>query len=321
MAERSKENKMQTIAAQIEAEIEQALSLLEGMTETIASYSPKPNHWSKKQLLGHLIDSAANNHQRFVRTAQVSGLSFPDYDQEFWVQIQDYQQADWLALVELWRSYNKHLAFFIRRLPEEVLAHECTIGANPPVTLEWLITDYLQHLKHHLYDLLKPLRKAELLERMEQGRTVLEQAISRLSEAQLTTSHPDTGWTIKDHLAHLGAWEVGIAALLRRQPRWAAMGLDEVTVEAHEMDDLNAILYQRHKDRPLSEVLAYFHETHRQMRAALAQLTDEDLFKTYSYYQPDEPGEDSGRPILDWVMGNTYEHYAEHLEWIEGLLD
>jgi hypothetical protein len=166
----------------------------------------------------------------------------------------------------------------------------------------------------------RPQTKSELLARMAEARAPLEQAVSQLSEAQLTTVDIQSGWSIKHHLAHLAAWEIGIAALLQRRPRWEAMGLDEATVASHETDDLNAIIYQQNKNRSLAEVRAYFHEAHQQMLMALASLSDEDLFKTYSYYQPDEPGDDSGDPILNWIIGNTYEHYAEHQAWIEALL-
>lgn len=165
-----------------------------------------------------------------------------------------------------------------------------------------------------------PQTKSELLVRMAQGRAALEQVVSQLNELQLTTSDPQSGWTIKDHLAHLAAWEAGIAALLQHRPRWEAMGLNEAAVLRHETDDLNEIIYQQNKNRSLAEVRAYFHAAHQQLLAALERLSDDDLFKTYFYYQPDESGGDNGAPILNWIIGNTYEHYAEHQGWIEAVL-
>ena len=166
----------------------------------------------------------------------------------------------------------------------------------------------------------RPQTKSELLAQMAEAQAALEQTLTQLSEAQLASADAQSGWAIKDHLAHLAAWEIGIAALLQHRPPWKAMGLDEATVASHETDDLNAIIHRQNKDRSLAEVRAYFHEAHQQMLTTLAGLSDEDLFKTYSYYQPDEPGDDSGDPILNWIMGNTYEHYAEHQTWIEALL-
>ena len=165
-----------------------------------------------------------------------------------------------------------------------------------------------------------PRDKAELLERIQRTRAALERAIGQLSEAQLVAPGAASGWSVKDHLAHLAVWEQGLTALLQGRPRPAAMEVDEATYLRSE-DALNALIYQRNKDRSLAEVLAAFRQAHDQVLAALAGLTDADLFKTYSHYQPNELGEDSGEPILKWVAGNTYEHYAEHHAWLRALVE
>jgi N-acetylglutamate synthase-like GNAT family acetyltransferase len=145
---------MRITAEQIEAIAERAAPLLLALSEAEVSHPPALVEWSKKEILGHLIDSAANNHQRFVRAAQTPSLTFPAYDQTAWVQRQNYRSASWQPLVEFWRLYNEHLAFIIRQLPEPALHHTCAIGAEPPVTLARLVSDYLRHLTHHIYDLL-----------------------------------------------------------------------------------------------------------------------------------------------------------------------
>jgi N-acetylglutamate synthase-like GNAT family acetyltransferase len=145
---------MKTVAEQIESVVNDAVSRLLTLSNRVAGTPPAEGEWSKKQLLGHLIDSAANNHQRFVRAPQVEKLIFPGYDQMPWVNIQAYQEANWHSLVELWRAYNLHLAHIIRHLPGSVLRRECIIGGNPPASLAWIVSDYLVHLMHHLYDLL-----------------------------------------------------------------------------------------------------------------------------------------------------------------------
>ena len=109
-----------------------------------------PEKWSRKQILGHLIDSAANNHQRFVRTLIETPLAFPPYEQNLWVSLQGYQEHDWQLMVDLWSAYNRHLAHVIGRIPESQMTRECIIGNKPVVTLGWLIEDYVRHLKHHL---------------------------------------------------------------------------------------------------------------------------------------------------------------------------
>ena len=169
-----------------------------------------------------------------------------------------------------------------------------------------------------------PNDKAEALERIERARAALEQAISALDEAQLLAPGPHEGWSIKDHLAHLATWEAGLAALLRKQHRYAAMGVedvDEETALSSNADALNAVIYARTKGRSLAEVRDALRDAQNQLLEALAPLSEEDLRKTYSHYQPDEPGEDSGEPILRWIAGNSYGHYAEHQRWIEDLVE
>ena len=118
-------------------------------------------HWSAKQTLGHLIDSAANNHQRFVRAQYTDDLAFPGYDGDQWVDAQKYNDADWTELIDLWRAYNLHLVRVVSLIPEPVLTQQRdkhtldqiafkTVAQSTPTTLEYLIRDYLDHLKHHL---------------------------------------------------------------------------------------------------------------------------------------------------------------------------
>jgi hypothetical protein len=116
-----------------------------------ASLQPLLNGgWSRKQVVGHLIDSASNNHQRFVRASLQPQIDFPGYDQEGNVRAQQFQDAPWALLVSLWRSYNQFLAHVIAHLPDDKLQTACRIGDENPVTLEFLATDYVAHLSHHL---------------------------------------------------------------------------------------------------------------------------------------------------------------------------
>ncbi len=113
--------------------------------------------WSKQEILGHLIDSALNNHQRIVRGALNVAEHFPPYDQNRWVEMQGYNERQWGDLIELWAQCNFHLCWALDRLPEEALNNPCNIGKETPVTLGFVIEDYLRHLNLHLGQILKTL--------------------------------------------------------------------------------------------------------------------------------------------------------------------
>ena len=110
---------------------------------------PGPDKWSVKEILGHLIDSAANNHQRFVRLQLQPELTLPGYDQDNWVRLNRYQQTSWGEIVTLWSAYNRHLATVIETLDDDARGH---VWHSPEgdVTLEFIATDYVRHLLHHL---------------------------------------------------------------------------------------------------------------------------------------------------------------------------
>ncbi len=146
---------MEAVAAALRERVAATVPRLRAMPEAEAAHKPSADRWSKKEVLGHLIDSASNNHQRFVRAQLEGGLSFPGYEQEKWARCQAYASADWGLLVDLWAAYNRHLAEVIARLPPAALSVECRIGGGEPVTLAWLAEDYVRHLDHHLAQLVR----------------------------------------------------------------------------------------------------------------------------------------------------------------------
>jgi len=145
---------MKIIADKIRELIEGAKPELLKISPEIAGKKAGPDIWSKKEILGHLIDSASNNHQRFVRGAQNAARDFPTYNQDGWVEVQCYNEMDWLNLVDLFFRYNLHLCRVIGFLPREVLDNPCNVGKKNPVTLKFVIEDYLRHLRHHIEDIL-----------------------------------------------------------------------------------------------------------------------------------------------------------------------
>ena len=141
---------MKEIAQRLEAVIDEAAHKLFDITEAESELRPAPGKWSKKEIIGHLIDSASNNHQRFVRAQENPNLSISGYTQDFWVSCQRYQDEPWKTLVALWTAYNTHLAHLISNVPADCTDHLCTIGSDEPVTLKWLADDYVKHAEHHL---------------------------------------------------------------------------------------------------------------------------------------------------------------------------
>src|SRR5215467_5643258 len=98
------------------------------ISEADAAHKPAPEKWSKKEILGHLIDSAGNNHQRFVRCQFTQPFSFPEYNQDHWVSRQAYATEPWPDLVNLWLLLNRHLLHIVKAAPAEVYANQLTIG-------------------------------------------------------------------------------------------------------------------------------------------------------------------------------------------------
>jgi len=141
--------------------IEEAAARLLLITEAESEARRAAGKWSRKEILGHLIDSAANNHARFVEAQAKEDMVFSGYEQESWVALQHYQEASWPALVNLWQAYNLHLLHVVSHIPQERLQqprHPHTlhriawqlVDESEPATLEYLIRDYIAHMKNHL---------------------------------------------------------------------------------------------------------------------------------------------------------------------------
>ena len=144
-----------------EQTIESTAARLLSLPDELRQQSHSAEKWTRKQILGHLIDSAANNHQRFVKAQFTDALVFPGYEQEQWVDAGHYNDEDWSRLVQLWKLYNLHLAHLASFISPEILSHERTehnlndiawqaVDKTQPVTLEYFIRDYAGHMRHHL---------------------------------------------------------------------------------------------------------------------------------------------------------------------------
>jgi hypothetical protein len=156
---------MQSYVNELREAVERATPLLLSLSDEESGRPLSEGKWSAREIVGHLIDSASNNHQRFVRAQFQDDLVFPRYAQEDWVRVQGYGTAPWPELVTLWQTFNLQLARVMQAAPEELRLkersthnlHEIgwqTVPADEPATLDYLMSDYVGHLKNHLRQIL-----------------------------------------------------------------------------------------------------------------------------------------------------------------------
>ncbi len=106
--------------------------------------------WSRKQILGHLIDSATNNHHRFIRAQLRNHIELPGYTQNDWIRLNGYEKKSWIDVAHLWEMYNEHLVHILSLIPDDVLHNTISLDGKPAMTLQFVAEDYLRHLRHHL---------------------------------------------------------------------------------------------------------------------------------------------------------------------------
>jgi hypothetical protein len=147
--------------AEFRRTIDRAAERLGTFRDNEASLPTAPGKWSRKEIVGHLIDSAANNHGRFVRAQLQDDMVFPGYDQDAWVRVQSYQDRSWSDLVALWRAYNRHIAFVMESADPDAVTRARTshnldelawkaVQRTESTTLDYFMRDYVAHLEHHL---------------------------------------------------------------------------------------------------------------------------------------------------------------------------
>ena len=134
----------------LHALLDQLPRRLEQLPAVKIAHKADPNKWSAKEELGHLLDSAANNHQRIVRAQLEDKPAMPGYDGDGWVALHQYQQRDWSELIQLWHALNAQLLTAAKAVPEEAWSRTLTIADSKPLTLRFVFEDYVDHMLHHL---------------------------------------------------------------------------------------------------------------------------------------------------------------------------
>ena len=125
------------------------------LTEEAVSKRPAPGKWSKKQILGHLCDSAINNYSRFIRVQfEPEPFDIRRYNQDEWVELNHYQDISFKDIIELWIVLNRRIVHIISEIPDEKLIIKCDTGNGEFYSLEYIIRDYLTHMKYHLDQIL-----------------------------------------------------------------------------------------------------------------------------------------------------------------------
>ncbi len=162
--------------------------------------------------------------------------------------------------------------------------------------------------------------KAELMSEIDRAWTRLNEALDRLTEAQMTEIRDPQGWAVKDHLVHIAAWERSVAVFLQGKPRHEGLGVDEQIYATGDDDTINAAIQEQRKGVSLAEALADFREVHGRLLQLIEPLSDDDLYRANSDFQPEGSGERDDRPIIGMIYGNTANHFREHQEWIESLV-
>lgn len=155
------------------------------------------------------------------------------------------------------------------------------------------------------------MNKSELLNRIYHSWTDLRVFIEGLTEEQMTVPADAAGWTVKDHLIHLAVWASSVDALLSGQSRRERMGIESGIWRAGDVDAINAIIQLREKDRPLDDVLNTLQSVHQQVVTQVQAVTDDDLKQSIQH----QSSMDNTR--LEWIIWNTYEHYDEHIPWMD----
>jgi uncharacterized protein len=161
--------------------------------------------------------------------------------------------------------------------------------------------------------------KAALMAGIDENWRALNQVLDQLGEAGLAADQDSQGWTVKDHIGHVAAWERSARYFLEGKPRHEALGVDEALFREGDDDKINAAIREQQRHRSAADLLAELRQEHRQLMALLEPMSDDDLQKPLRHFDPNVRSAAADRPVLDLIYGNTADHFREHHRWIEAI--
>jgi hypothetical protein len=290
--------------------------------------------WTAKDHLTHLAawEDSVWAMLNYKPRAEYMGLTpeiwaTEDYDVMNAVLREKYKEMTVPDLQKWFFGVHERLVDKVKAMPEEELMrpyHHYQPGAKWDLpAMHWVIIDTYEHYDEHKDYISRivgePTVTVEgLLNSIQKGWDKLNAYLGTLSEEQLTQRKDGGGWTVKDHAIHLAIWEDGMYALLERLMRVEYMGIDEATWETGDNDTINAVIQQRYKDLTWQDVQQKRQQIHQRLIDKIASMSDEDLMRPYRYY---EFASMEDRPVVGWLVGNTFGHYDEHLPWIKAIAE
>ncbi len=187
--------------------------------------------------------------------------------------------------------------------------------------INWIQMNTFEHYAEHMpwiaAIVAKQVSKATLLDQLQKGWDEINTFINGLSDEQKTKLTDAAGWTVKDHVMHMAAWEDGFTALLDKKDRRTYMDIDEATWASGD-DPINAVLQTRYQDLSWDEVMLKRQNIHNKLLEQIAAMSEETLQSPYNTYNLDAK---TKYAINQLIGGSTFSHYADHLPWMEAIAD
>ncbi len=165
------------------------------------------------------------------------------------------------------------------------------------------------------------ITKANFLKRLDDAWEKLNTFLNGLTESRMTEVKDADGWTVKDHLSHMAAWERSVVCFLQGKPGYEGLGVDEALYESGDLDETNAAIHREQEDVSLEDARRQLNKAHSQFLKQLEPLTDADLQKPFRPYRPDEQGEGEGPTLIYLLYGNSAGHFDEHVDWMRAMID